>query len=443
MAVICFMAGSARKFDATEFRARPHTFAGERDARNFLSMSDDTGRRTRVEANSDEYVLRVFDDPAEIDAAAWAALLAEQPSATPFASLAYLTALHRSKSAVAATGWAPHFLALEQQGQLVAACPLYLKDHSYGEYVFDWAWADAYQRHGLEYYPKLVDAIPFTPVPGPRLLARTHEHRLLLLRGIEQLARSAKLSSAHLLFLDDADQAAARAAGWSMRSTVQFHWSNRAPEPYADFADFLASLQREKRKKIQQERRRVADAGVTFSVASGAAIGQADWDFFYRCYTLTYRAHHSTPYLTRDFFARSSATMGDNWLLFTAWRDGQRIASSLIAIDPERKVAFGRYWGATEHIGCLHFDACYYQPLAWCIANGYQRFEGGAQGEHKMARGLLPVQTWSAHWLAHPQFARAIDDFLEREGAGIESYLDELNERRPFKDDVVAEGPAG
>jgi uncharacterized protein len=405
-------------------------------------MSEDARRRTTVDANADEYILRVFDDPAEIDAAAWAGLLAAQPSATPFASLAYLTALHRSKSAVAATGWAPHFLALEQKGELVAACPLYLKDHSYGEYVFDWAWADAYQRHGLEYYPKLVDAIPFTPVPGPRLLARTHQDRLLLLRGIEQLARSAKLSSAHLLFLDDADAAAARAAGWSMRSTVQFHWSNRAAEPYADFADFLASLQREKRKKIQQERRRVADAGVTFTAASGDAIGKADWDFFYRCYTLTYRAHHSTPYLTRDFFARTAATMGDNWLLFIAWRDGKRIASSLIVIDPERKVAFGRYWGAIEHVNCLHFDACYYQPLAWCIANGYRRFEGGAQGEHKMARGLLPVQTWSAHWLAHPQFARAIDDFLEREGAGIESYLDELNERRPFKAGVVAEDPA-
>jgi len=220
---------------------------------------------------------------------------------------------------------------------------------------------------------------------------------------------------------------------------VQFHWSNRAPTPYADFADFLASLQRDKRKKIQQERRRVADAGVTFTVATGDAISEVDWDFFYRCYTLTYRAHHSTPYLTRDFFARSVATMARNWLLFTAWRGGKRVASSLIAIDPERKTAFGRYWGAVEQVNCLHFDACYYQPLEWCIANGYRRFEGGAQGEHKMARGLLPVQTWSAHWLAHPQFARAVDDFVAREGAGVESYLDELAERRPFK---AAEGGA-
>jgi predicted N-acyltransferase len=390
-------------------------------------------RRRTAEASSDQVVVRVFDDPGAIDAAAWDSLVTAQPSATPFVSMAYLRALHESASAVERTGWSPHFLGLERAGELVAACPLYLKDHSYGEYVFDWAWADAYRRHGLDYYPKLLDAVPFTPVPGPRLLARSADDRLVLLRAIEQLARSARLSSAHVLFLDDADQAAARTAGWSLRTTVQFHWSNRVPAPYADFADFLAGLQRDKRKKIQQERRRVADAGVTFSVASGTAIEHADWDFFYRCYALTYRAHHSTPYLTRDFFARAAATMAANWLLFVAWRGGRRIASSLIAVDPERRTAFGRYWGAVEHVSCLHFEACYYRPLEWCIDHGYARFEGGAQGEHKMARGLLPVQTWSAHWLAHPQFARAIDDFLAREGAGVESYLDELNERRPFK----------
>lgn len=395
-------------------------------------MSDEP-RLRKGRASNDDYVLRVFDDPGDIDAGAWTELVEAQPSATPFVSIEYLRALHGSMSAVAATGWAPHFLGLEHRGRLVAACPLYLKDHSYGEYVFDWAWADAYRRHGLAYYPKLVGAIPFTPVPGPRLLARTNEERLLLLAGIEQLARSAEVSSVHLLFLDEADQAAAREAGWSMRSTVQFHWLNRAPERYADFADFLASLQRDKRKKIQQERRRVSDAGVTFTAATGAEIGRTDWDFFYRCYTVTYREHHSTPYLTRDFFVHAAATLAHNWLLFTAWRDGKRIASSLIVIDPMRKAAFGRYWGAVERHSCLHFEACYYQPLAWCIANGYRRFEGGAQGEHKMARGLLPVQTWSAHWLAHPQFARAIDDYLAREGQGIETYMSELNERRPFK----------
>ena len=399
-------------------------------------MQDRPGQKTKgngAAKGSNDYVIQVFDDPARVDAGQWNALLESQPSSTPFMRMEYLRALHDSGSAVQGTGWAAQFLAVTEGDTLVAACPLYLKDHSYGEYVFDWAWADAYQRHGLAYYPKLLNAVPFTPVPGPRLLARDAPARRVLLQAMQQFAREAKLSSAHLLFLDEADQQAARDEGWMMRSTVQFHWTNREPQPYVDFSDFLASLQREKRKKIQQERRRVDEAGVTFTTHAGAQIAAADWDFFYRCYTLTYRAHHSTPYLTRDFFASMASTMAENWLLFVAWRGGQRIAASLIAIDPTRRTAFGRYWGATEHVNCLHFEACFYQPLAWCIAQGYQRFEGGAQGEHKMARGLLPVQTWSAHWLAHPQFAQAVGDFLAREGAGVANYISELNDRLPFK----------
>ncbi|MEP6873215.1 MAG: GNAT family N-acetyltransferase [Burkholderiales bacterium] len=380
-----------------------------------------------------DYVIRVFDDPAAIDAAAWDSLLAATPSRTPFMQHAYLLAMHRSASAVAETGWLPQFLAVFDGDTLLAACPLYLKEHSYGEYVFDWAWADAYQRHGLSYYPKLLSAVPFTPVPGPRLMARDDAARRVLLRAMQQLARDAELSSAHVLFLDEADCEAARIEGWMMRSTVQFHWTPPPDAPWSDFAAFLASMQREKRKKIQQERRRVVDAGVSFAELEGTQITPDDWDFFYRCYCQTYREHRSTPYLTRDFFTRMAATMPANWLLFIASRDGERIAASLVCIDPVRRTAFGRYWGALVHIPCLHFEACYYRPLAWCIANGYRRFEGGAQGEHKMARGLLPVQTWSAHWLAHPQFAQAVGDFLAREGAGVAGYIDELNERMPFK----------
>jgi predicted N-acyltransferase len=382
---------------------------------------------------SNDYVIRVLDDPGALDAARWNTLLDTQPGAMPFMRHEYLAALHESGSATAESGWLPQFLVVERGDQLVAACPLYLKDHSYGEYVFDWAWADAYQRHGLAYYPKLLNAIPFTPVPGPRLLALDLESRVVLLQAMVQIARDAKLSSAHLLFMADADREAAARAGWMLRSSVQFHWTNREAAPYADFADFLVSLQRDKRKKIQQERRRVIEAGISFTTHEGAQITSADWDFFYRCYTLTYRAHHSTPYLTRDFFARMAATMAENWLLFVAWKDGKRVAASLIGIDMARGSAFGRYWGATEYVPCLHFEACYYQPLAWCIAKGMRRFEGGAQGEHKMSRGLMPVQTWSAHWLAHPQFAQAVADFLQREGAGIENYIDELNERKVFK----------
>jgi predicted N-acyltransferase len=322
---------------------------------------------------------------------------------------------------------------VERRSELLAAAALYLKTHSYGEYVFDWAWADAYQRHGLAYYPKLLGAVPFTPVPGSRLLARDDASRDLLLQGLLAFVLEAKLSSAHLLFVSDADREAFERAGWMLRENVQFHWTNREPSPYAGFAEFSAGLQREKRKKIAQERRRVAEAGITFEILEGAAIDKAAWDFFYRCYTLTYRAHHSTPYLTRAFFAETARTMAPHWLMFTARRGDQRIAASLIALDPERGVAYGRYWGAVEHVPCLHFEACYYQPLAWCIEHGYLRFEGGAQGEHKMARGLLPVRTWSAHWLADQRFASAVEDFLAQEGAGIEAYLDELNERNPFR----------
>ena len=382
------------------------------------------------------YVIRVHDEPGGIEATEWNALLSRQDAPTPFMRHEYLDAMHRSGSAVPATGWHPQFLSLHEDGQLSAACPLYLKDHSYGEYVFDWAWADAYQRHGLAYYPKLLNAVPFTPVPGSRLLACDDQARAVLLRAMVQLASQSGLSSVHALFIDEADQAASAQAGadrWMPRSTVQFHWNNRSDQPYADFRDFLASLQREKRKKIQQERRRVAEAGVVFTTRQGEEIERADWDFFYRCYTGTYRAHHSTPYLTRSFFEQVAQSMAPHWLMFTAWRGGERVASSLIALEPTLRVAYGRYWGAVEAIDCLHFEACYYQPLAWCIEQGYRRFEGGAQGEHKMARGLLPVQTRSLHWLAHPEFAQAVADFLAREGAGIANYLDELNERRPFK----------
>lgn len=382
---------------------------------------------------SKDYVTRVHDDPATIDAEAWDALVDGRAMGNPFMRHACLLALHRSGSAVAETGWQPQFLTLWQGEELRAACPLYVKSHSYGEYVFDWAWADAYERHGLAYYPKLLCAVPFTPVPGPRLLARTTADRAALLGALAEATRASGLSSAHVLFMDEDDVRTARDAGWMLRSTVQFHWDNRQPQPYADFADFLAALQRDKRKKIQQERRRVAEAGVSFRVLEGAAISRADWDFFHACYVRTYREHHSHPYLTRAFFDEAATTMPQHWLMFIAQRAGRRVAASLVAIDPARRTAFGRYWGSVEAIDCLHFEACYYQPLQWCIAQGYQRFEGGAQGEHKMSRGLMPRQTWSAHWLAHPAFADAVARFLEREGAGVAGYVGELTERTPFK----------
>jgi uncharacterized protein len=380
-----------------------------------------------------DYVIRVHRDPHDIDRSAWNGLLAAQEAPSPFLRHEFLCALHEGGCAVKPTGWTPSFVTLWHGDELAGAAPAYLKAHSYGEYVFDWAWADAYQRHGLDYYPKLLGAVPFTPVPGPRLLARTPAARRLLAQSLRAVASKAGLSSAHLLFLDDADAEAAEAEGWMIRHGVQFHWRNRTETPYADFADFLAALQREKRKKIQQERRRVAEAGIRFEARVGAQISPADWRFFHRCYSLTYAAHGSTPYLSLDFFLRVADSLPAHWAMFLAYRGAQPIAASLIAIDSERGWAWGRYWGAVEPVPCLHFEACYYQPLQWCIEQGYRCFEGGAQGEHKMARGLTPTPTRSAHWLAHPRFAEAVEDFLAREGQGMSAYLDELRERNPFK----------
>jgi predicted N-acyltransferase len=346
----------------------------------------------------------------------------------PFLSHAYLHALHETGCAAPSTGWTPHFLLARRGGRLVGALPLYLKSHSYGEYVFDWAWADAYARHGYEYYPKLLCAVPFTPVPGPRILSDHPDDRKLLARGALALARELGASSLHCLF-PPADQAGVlEAAGLTLRKGVQFHWHNAG---YADFDAFLATLNHDKRKKIRQERRRVQDAGVTFEALTGAEATDADWRFFARCYTDTYRRHGSSPYLNLDFFRAIAGALPENLVLFIGRRAGERVCASLIVRDGTR--ACGRYWGATEHLPGLHFEACYYQPLAYCIAQGLQTFEGGAQGEHKMARGLMPVETRSAHWLARPEFARAVDEFLARERRGVALYLDELEERSPFR----------
>jgi predicted N-acyltransferase len=396
-----------------------------------------------VKSPRTELVLHIHASPSAIDADVWNELLAQQAAPSPFMRHEYLVAMRESGSAAPESGWAAAFVTLWRGKTLEAACPVYVKDHSYGEYVFDWAWANAYEQHGLAYYPKAVVAVPFTPVPGARLLARSAESRALLVHGLVQWCKESKLSSLHLLFGADEDIAACEEAGLMLRHTVQFHWTNAA---WSDFDGFLASLAQDKRKKIRQERRKVAAAGVTFRWSRGADISSGDWDFFYRCYARTYREHGNAPYLTRDFFQRMADTMPEAWLLFIAERERKPIATSLIAlssggtestgingIQVSPLVAYGRYWGALERVDCLHFDACYYQPLQWCIEHGVQRFEGGAQGEHKMARALMPVRTTSAHWLAHPSFADAIERFLEREGAGIENYMDHLGERSPFK----------
>jgi predicted N-acyltransferase len=370
----------------------------------------------------------VISSLAEVGEAAWNGLLAAQGETNPFLSYAFLHALHESGSASAETGWQPQYLALWDGGELAAAMPLYVKSHSYGEYVFDWAWADAYHRNGIEYYPKLLSAIPFTPVTGGRLLARDGQARAALVALLKAQQKSADISSTHVLYPPEEQAMQLHEAGFMLRSGVQFHWLNQG---YTDFEQFLSTLEHKKRKNIRAERRKVREAGVTMRQIRGRDASDEDWRFFHRCYSNTYAEHRSSPYLNLDFFRRIGAAMPGNILLVVAERAGRAIASSLVIHTED--TLYGRYWGADEHVPCLHFETAYYQPLEFCIANGIATFEGGAQGEHKMARGFLPQKTWSAHWLAHPAFADAVERFLERESGGIDDYISELNERNPFR----------
>ncbi|MBC7456422.1 MAG: N-acetyltransferase [Massilia sp.] len=374
------------------------------------------------------YRTHIASSLSEIGQAAWDGLAMAQPRNNPFLSYAFLHALHASGSASAESGWQPQFIALYDGAVLAAAMPLYVKSHSYGEYVFDWAWADAYRRNGLEYYPKLLSAIPFTPVSGPRLMAIDAQARAALTKVLCKIQQSSAFSSTHILYPFEEQAHLLAEAGFMLRSGVQFHWLNAG---YSDFDAFLATLEQKKRKNIRAERRKVREAGVKLRRVRGIDAQEADWRLFHRCYEHTYAAHRSTPYLNLDFFLRIGAAMPHNLLLVIAERDGKPVASSMVIHSAD--TLFGRYWGELEHVPCLHFETAYYQPLEFCIEQGIAVFEGGAQGEHKMARGFLPTKTWSAHWLAHPSFADAVEHFLEREAGGIDEYIDELNERNPFR----------
>jgi predicted N-acyltransferase len=373
------------------------------------------------------YLTRIVSSLAEIGQPVWDGLVRSQAEANPFLSFAFLNAMHVSGSATPESGWQPQFVTLWRGEELAAALPLYVKSHSYGEYVFDWAWADAYRRSGLEYYPKLLSAIPFTPVSGSRLLARDAMAEAAVIDMLCKLQKSNGLSSTHVLYPPEAQAKALERAGFMLRSGVQFHWLNHG---YRDFEAFLEQLERKKRKNIRAERRKVQEAGVRFRHVRGVDASEADWRFFQQCYDNTYAEHGSSPYLNLEFFLSIGRDMPENILLIVAERDGRPIASSLLIHTAD--VLYGRYWGALETVPCLHFETAYYQPLEFCIAQGIACFEGGAQGEHKMARGFLPTRTWSAHWLARADFADAIERFLARENGGIESYMDELNERNPF-----------
>jgi predicted N-acyltransferase len=366
----------------------------------------------------------VVDSLSGIAPEEWNALAGTQP----FVRHEFLSALIDCGCAAAGSGWLPQFLLLRRAGALAGAMPLFAKSHSYGEYVFDWAWADAHERHGVGYYPKLVSAVPFTPVQGRRLLARSEaDERSLVAAALDQ-ARDR--SSLHILFPEPAQAQLMAGQGMLLRRTVQFHWRNGG---YASFEDFLAALSHARRKKIRQERRRVGEAGVQLRWLEGASLGREHWEFFCRCYRATYAAHGSTPYLNLAFFLRLGESLPQHVAMVLAERGGRAIAAALFLKDAE--ALYGRYWGALEHVPLLHFECCYYQAIEYAIDRRLQRFEGGAQGEHKLFRGLVPVETFSAHWLAHPRFSRAIEDYLRRETSGIERYVNELWEHSPFRKD--------
>ncbi len=368
--------------------------------------------------------LRTIDSLGAIPPPAWDALVGDRP----LLSHAFLHALHETGCAAPETGWTPRYLTASRGETLVGAMPLYVKAHSYGEYVFDWSWADAYRRHGRRYYPKLLCAIPFTPATGPRLVAPEAGTRAELLAGALSLLDEDRLSSLHILFPQAEEAAACGAAGMLLRDSVQFHWTNPG---YRDFADFLSTMNHTKRKRINQERRKLAAAGVTFRRLLGRDIDAKDWAFFFRCYTATYRRHHSTPYLSLAFFERIGATMPDNVLLLVGERDGRPVCSALDVFSGD--TLWGRYWGTSEFIPGLHFEACYYQAIEFCIDHRIAQFEGGAQGVHKLARGLLPVTTRSAHAIADPDFARAIARFAADEQAEVAHAVEELEAASPFK----------
>ena len=384
----------------------------------------------------EQYQLEIIDSLAEIPAAEWNTLLPED--AGPVLNHAFLSTLEESGCVGGNTGWQVAHLGLKDQSQLVGALPLYLKQHSYGEFVFDWSWAQAYEQQGMNYYPKALCAVPFTPVQGARILCAAGKNvkdiHTSLIKGLKVLLADNQLSSAHILFPLASELAAFEAQGFMLRDSVQFHWHN---EDFQSFEHFLSVLTMKRRKNIRREREQVSREQITFRHVPGKLSTDQDWEFFYRCYRNTYVEHLSSPYLNEAFFKLWVQRMPDNLHLIIAQRDQTPIATSLLVVDKDSSKAYGRYWGAIEHIPCLHFETAYYQAIEYCIEQGIQTFEGGAQGEHKMARGFLPTTIQSAHYIVDPRFSQAVKHFLEREHQGIGAYVDELGEHSPLKSTKV------
>jgi len=369
-----------------------------------------------------EIVAKIASGVSGLNARAWDRLGGDR---NPFVSHAFLSALEQSGSVGKGTGWTPAPILVEDDAQhLVAAAPAYLKSHSQGEYVFDHGWAEAWERAGGEYYPKLQVAVPFTPVLGPRLLGQRPQQ---LLAAIEAVTVQNSISSAHITFLDDANAGECERRGWLIRHGVQYHWINRG---YASFDDFLAVLSSRKRKAIRKERS-AAREGLEFRALRGDEIEPADWDAMWAFYQDTGSRKWGRPYLTRAFFDHIGERMGDQVLLLIALRDGRPIAGALNLIGPD--TLYGRYWGCTEDVPFLHFELCYYQAIEWACAHGLARVEAGAQGEHKVARGYEPVVTRSAHFIPNRSFREAVADFIEAERSGVDREVEWLRGSLPYR----------
>lgn len=388
-------------------------------------------------SKQEAYQARIIHSISEIAESDWDNLLPS--NANPFLKHAFLEALETTKCVGTNTGWqAAHLIIEANHTKLVGAMPMYLKQHSYGEFVFDWSWAQAYEQNGLKYYPKALVAIPFTPVQGPRLLVErnhgTREIQGLLLKNLKILVEQNDLSSAHILFPSPDEIDVLEEQEFMLRDCVQFHWHNQG---YQNFEDFLAALTMKRRKNIRRERAQLSHHLLEYRHISGSEACPEDWSFFYQCYANTYLERRSSPYLTESFFQEIAKRMPENLHLIIASRSSRPIAASLLVVDRNASQVFGRYWGAIEHIPLLHFEVAYYQAIEYCIQEGIKTFEGGAQGEHKMARGFLPTTLHSAHWIVDPQFSKAVKHFLEREHQGIAAYVDELEQHNPLKSTTV------
>lgn len=351
----------------------------------------------------------------------WKQLLA---SDYPFLSPEFLTALESSGSVGGDTGWQPAHQLVFDNEELIAAAPAYIKHHSWGEYVFDHVWANAYQQHGLAYYPKLVCSVPFTPSTGPRLLGSVEK----LAEKIQQSCKQKQLSGAHLLFLSECQAQQLNDLGWHIRHDVQFHWHNNS---YADFDAFLEQLSASKRKKIRRERRRVSEQNVEFEVLNGDQIDDVLWAQLHRFYCNTYEVRGQTPYLNLAFFQQIAKSLPEQLVVFVARYEGRPVACAICFRD--ETTLYGRHWGSETSYHSLHFESCYYQGIEYCIQQGLKRFDAGAQGQHKISRGFVAVQTHSAHWLAHSQFNDAIGRFVEDEAAVVDNYAEQVTAHSPYR----------